>query len=118
MDQSNKGNLTVSLFIWKFVTFMSFYMRWSHRESRIIHVLNSPIIQLLSYDFLILKSSHWETIFHQRSSNTKQQISCETAAYMRPLTSPTHNFEVAILKLELDILDLEIGILNIEFDKL
>ena len=37
---------------------------------------------------------------------------------MRPLTSPTHNFEVAILKLELDILDLEIGILNIEFDKL
>ena len=39
-----------------------------------------------------------------------QQISCETAAYVQSLTGPVHNFEVAVLKLELDILDLEIGI--------
>ena len=31
---------------------------------------------------------------------------------------PAHNFEVAILKLDLDILDLEIGILSLAFAKL
>ena len=37
---------------------------------------------------------------------------------VRILIGPIHNFEVPILKLELDNLDLEIGILSLEFDKL
>ena len=40
------------------------------------------------------------------------------AAYVRLLKGQTHNFKVAILKLELNILDLEIGLLILGFEKL
>ena len=41
----------------------------------------------------------------------------ETVVYVRPFTYLFHYFEIAILKLELDIFDLKIGILSLEVHK-
>ena len=49
----------------------------------------------------------WIPQSHLKIGFKRQQISCETAAYVQSLLDPTHNFEVAILKLELTLCTLK-----------